>query len=453
MELTKGEMNLRKAAYFALVRLRGQALGTYYERFLREDQNGIPPDTTKRLLVQMLAHCKRSVPYYAEVMRDLGGSFYENPEQYLRRFPILTKGTIRSRFDELKSSDLPRRRWYYNTSGGSTGEPVRFIQDWDFVVQSGAIKLLYSKLAGREIGECEIRLWGSIRDIIQGSEGWKAALVNKLTNTIIFNAFRMTPEKMREFIAVFNAKRPKLILAYVQAIYELARFAEREGIEVVPQSAIMTSAGTLYSFMREKIQDVFQCRVFNRYGSREVGDVACERPGYEGLWVAPWGYYVEIVDSEGNRVPDGTEGELLVTSLTNFAMPLIRYRIGDLGVLSPMKGSDHGKSGQVLETVLGRTVDNFKTRNGVLGDGIYFMFLLYFRDWVSKYQVIQKDFSWVVFKIVKSGPGPQQAELDEIVAKTRLVMGSDCEVTFEFVDDIPASGSGKYRYTISEVQG
>ncbi len=445
-------MNLQGAAFFALLRLYGQALGSHYRRIVREDRAGIPPDTTKELLVQLLAHCQQSVPYYAEVMRELGDSFYEDPEGYLGRFPILTKDTIRRRFDELKSSDLPRRRWYFNTSGGSTGEPVRFIQDWEYDDRAGAVKLLFSKLAGREIGECEVELWGSERDILHGSERWSTRFANRLINTTWLNAYRMSPERMREYIAVLNAKRPKLIVAYAEALFELAKFAECEGLRVVPQVAIITSAVTLYPFMREKIERVFQCRVFDRYGSREVGDVACERPGREGLWVAPWGNYVEIVDSEGNRVPDGTDGEILVTSLTNFAMPLVRYKIGDRGVLSPVRGHDRDSCGQVLETVLGRTSDIFKTKNGALVDPGYFMELLYFRDWVRKYQVVQKSHSCIVFRIARSGSECSQAEKDEISAKTRLLMGDDCKVVFEFVDDIAPSDSGKYRYTISEVQ-
>src|SRR5216110_1243617 len=124
---------------------------------------------------------------------------------------------------------------------------------------------------------------------------------------------------MREFIETLNRLRPSLIVAYAQAIYELARFAERESIEVVPQRAAVTSAGTLYPFMRDKIAQVFGCKVFNLYGSREVSDIACELPGFNGLWVAPWGNFVEIVDEAGRPVPPGTEGNIVVTCLTNYA--------------------------------------------------------------------------------------------------------------------------------------
>lgn len=445
-------MNLRKAAYFTLLRLRGQELGANYKHFLRQDRDGIPPDTSQRLLVQLLTHCQQSVPYYTEVMRNVGGSFQEEPEEYLRRFPILTKDTLRSCFELLKSTDLSRRKWYLNSSGGSTGVQVQFIQDWEYAARSGAITLLFSKLVGREVGECEIYLWGSTRDIVGGSKGWKAVPVDRLTNTDFLNAFTMTPEQMHEHITILNTKRPKLIIAYVDAIYELGKFAEQAGFEVAPQTAIIATAGTLYPFMREKIEKVFQCRVFNRYGSREVGDIACERPGVEGLWIAPWGNYIEIVDSDGNRVPDGTEGEILVTSLANFAMPLVRYRIGDCGALSPATGISRGGHGQVFDTVVGRTCDIFRNRNGTLVHVSYFGLLLSFRDWISRYQVVQKTLSSVVFRIVQTGSDGHQVELDEIAARTKLVMGDDCEVIFEFLDEIAPSGSGKFRYFISEVQ-
>jgi len=451
-ELNLGYVNLRKWLYFALVGLRGQELGPNYVRYLQEVRNGIPPDTSERLLIKLFDHCKQSVPYYSEVMCGVGYSFTEDPVEYLRHFPILTKSTIRKNFESLKSSDLAHRKWYFNTSGGSTGETVRFIQDWDYAARSGALKLLYSKLAGREIGEREVHMWGSIRDITGNTEGWRAQFINWLTNTTLLSVFRLTPNIMREHIRTLNTRRPKLIIAYAAAMYELASFAEREELEVAPQAAIMTSAATLYPFMRDTIERVFQCKVFNRYGSREVGDIACERPWFEGLWVAPWGSYVEVVDGEGNRVPDGTKGEILVTSLTNFAMPLIRYRIGDRGVLSPLRASNVGRYEQVLEDILGRTYDMFVNRNGVLVEAGHFMPTLYFRDWISKYQVIQKSHSRIVLRIVTSGSGPRQAELDEISAKTRLIMNDDdCQVVFEFVDDIALCDSGKYRFIISEV--
>ena len=444
-------MNLRGRAYFALVSLRGQPVGACYRRFLREVRAGIPPTTTRDRLVAILKHCRRSVPYYAEIMRRLGGSFEDDPEEYLRRFPVLTKGIVRGRLEELKSADLDRRRWYFNTSGGSTGEPLKLIQDWEFAAKAGAIKLLFSKLAGREVGEAEISLWASSLDMTGRRPNWRAVLAERMANATRIGVFRMTDGQMRDNIALLNARRPKLVVAYAGALYELARFAEREGLEVRPQAAIITSASTLYPFMRETIERVFQCRVFDRYGSREVGDVACERPDLQGLWVAPWGNYVEITDPDGARLPDGTPGEILVTSLTNFAMPLVRYKIEDRGVLAPAGRDAGGGASQILESVIGRTYDRFINESGELVESGQFMPLLYFREWIRQYQVVQKSPSHIVFRIVKTGSGPKPGELDELRAGCDAIMHHPCRVDFEFPDEIVPAPSGKHRFIISEV--
>jgi len=283
-----------------------------------------------------------------------------------------------------------------------------------------------------------------------GKPPLKTRLGNWLRNTQTLNAFQMTPERMRDYLVTINRERPRLIVAYAQAIYELAKFAESENIPVVPQHAILTSAGTLYPFMREKIEQIFGCRVFNRYGSREVGLIACERPGYTGLVASPHSNYIEIVDSLGKPVPFGVEGEILVTNLLNEAMPLVRYAIGDRGALAdPTTSGGNGR--QILTKVSGRNVDAFRTVTGGLIDGEYFTHLLYFRPWLSKFQVIQKTPLHLVYKIVLNATRPPQEDLEEIQQKSRLALGNELRVDFEFPEAIPTSSSGKYRYTISEV--
>lgn len=445
-------MDIRKILYYGAHQLMlGSALGTVYERYLAADAQGVPTATTKESLVQLLRHCQHHVPYYAKLMAQTGGDYTTDPMRYLQTLPLLTKTLIRQNSDALRSSDLTQRRWIYNTSGGSTGEPVRFIQDRQYCDHQMAIQMLSFDWAGRAFGQSAVRIWGSERDILQGGMGWKMRTLNTLTNDRYFNAFRMSPERMRTFLAELNAKPPQLIVAYTQAIYELARFAEKEGIPVARQKSILTSAGTLYPFIREQIERVFGCKVFNRYGSREVGDIACECDAHAGLHVFPWGTYVEIVDEAGNPVPAGVEGNIVVTSLINYAMPLVRYAIGDRGILSPDRICACGRQGQILAKVTGRNVDAFRTKEGVLIDGEYFTHLLYFRSWVQRFQVVQQDLSTIVFKVVKTAADATEQELTEIVQNTRVVMGADCQVDFQFLADIPPAASGKYRYTISEV--
>jgi phenylacetate-CoA ligase len=442
-------MNLRRKMIFSYARLRGFRFPQLYSEHLQAVMRGDPAESAAGCLREILLHCRRSVPYYAKLMAALKESeIIDDPEACLRTLPVLTKDIIRAKFDQLKSEDLAGRKWYYNTSGGSTGIPIKLIQDEEYSSRARAVTMLSSRLIGYEEGEPAVFVWGSEREILQASVGIKARFLAFALNTTMVNAFRMTQDRMRECLCMLNRRPPKLIIAYAQSLYELACFAEREGIVIAPQNAVITSAGTLYEFMREAITKVFQCPVYNRYGSREVGNIACERPGLKGLWAAPWGNYVEVVDHSGAPLTPGVEGDLIITCLTNFAMPLLRYQIGDRGVLVGQRQL----GGQLLDRVSGRNVDTFKLSDGTLIDGEYFTHLMYFRDWVRKFQVIQKEYDKVVFRVeLNQSLEPPKAELMEIAAGARAVMGISCHVNFEFPEEILPASSGKFRFTISEI--
>jgi phenylacetate-CoA ligase len=444
-------MTTRAALYFGAHRLVGSRLGEHFAALRKADQERRLDAAGPAALTRLLQHCQKAVPYYAELLSQAPGGWQVDPAGYLPKLPILTKALIRQNFEGLKARDLGQRRWTYNTSGGSTGEPVRFIQDREYTDRQSATQLLTFDWAGRPVCEPALRVWGSERDILQGSVGLKMRLLNWVAQEEWFNAFRMTPAAMRNLLAQLNRRRYRLIIAYAQALYEIARLALKEGIEVAPQAGIVTSAGTLYPFMRTAMEQAFGCQVFNRYGSREVGDIAAECAAHEGLHVLGHANYVEVVDDAGQPVADGTEGNLVITCLSNYAMPLLRYAIGDRGRLSLRRTCACGRSGQILEHISGRNVDTFRTRTGTLIDGEYFTHLMYFRAWVEKFQVVQESATLIRYRVVKTGGQPGQGELDDIRDKTRAVMGSECEVVFEFVDAIPEAASGKYRYTISNV--
>ncbi len=170
-----------------------------------------------------------------------------------------------------------------------------------------------------------------------------------------------------------------------------------------------------------------------------------------GLWVAPWGCYLEILDDQGKRLPDGKEGNIVVTCLMNYAMPLVRYSIQDRGYLLPKDKIPQGMTCQVLGEVTGRSLDSFRRRDGTIVTPNYFTKLLYYRDWIDRFQVVQKDYEHIVYKFVATGASYDQRGLEEIRDKTRLVMGQECQVDFEFVPELPVSSSGKYRFYLCEI--
>lgn len=445
-------MNFRGPLYFGYATARGHAFPQLLEEFTQRWRQKTSVERGRTALVRLLRHCRDSVPYYSQWMQKRGCD-PDQPEECLRRLPLLTKQIIRDHWEQLQSADLSQRRWHYNTSGGSTGEPIRLIQDDHFDDHSTAVTLFYRRLIGHEPGDRLVRLWGSERDLENCRRNWRAQVFAWLQNTSNLNAFQMTPGRMREFLKTLNQGKPCVIWAYAQSIYELADFAALERFAIRPPRAVIASAGTLYSFMRERIASVFGCPVFNLYGSREVGAIACELPGGPSLWVHPEIQWIEIIDENNCPVPAGTPGQIIVTCLTNYAMPLIRYDIGDRGVLGPVRDDNpDAPEGQRLAHVLGRSVDTFRRQDGTLIDGEYFTHLLYFRPWVQRYRIIQCDYSSIRFQIVGSRLTDGNGELEEIRRKTRQVMGADCHVEIEFVEELLPSASGKYRYTISEVR-
>jgi len=450
-------MSWRKPIYMTKLRIRSPEIlkslaeyektQWYFPEQIKEYQH--------RQLEKLLKHASEHVPYYRQIMQECGA--LQNGSIDLDRFtdiPFLTKDVLRERFEELKSDDLQQRNWYENASGGSTGEPVVLIQDREFSDRSRARTIIGSRMAGIELCDPEIILWGSTRDLFQEAEGLRAKLDKFIRNQTLLNAFKMSHGNMTEYIKLINSMHPKLILAYAQSAYELARFSLDQSLPIEGVGAVVTSAGTLYPFMRETISQAFHAPVFNRYGSREVGGIATECDAHLGMHVHMETQLIEIINAQGNRCKSGEEGEIVVTSLTNYAMPLIRYRIGDMGVWSELECTC-GRGARLLKAVTGRVTDYFISRDGKIVPSEYFIHLLGVvlnSGWVKKTQIIQEDYDHIRIKFV-SYARPVRRNLEDIIHKIRLVMGQSCIVDIDFVDDIPPLKSGKYRYTISKIHG
>jgi len=414
-------------------------------------------DLQKKRLRKMLRHAFDHVPYYRKTLKQAGvvDDSGRVDLELFSKIPLLDKDTIRSYFENLKSDDLFTRKWHLNYSGGSTGKPVNIIQDFAYSDWMRAAKILYDEWTGCSIASPRILLWGSLSDLGEGNETLKARLMHWLNNEIRLNAFHLTPVEMSVFAKKINAFQPVQILAYAESIYEMSRFIKNERLKVYSPRSIMSTAGTLFPYMRETVEQVFKTRIFNRYGSREMGDVACECDRHEGLHVCMPNHFVEIIREDGEPAVKGETGEIVVTCLTNYAMPFIRYRIGDMGSWSE-RSCSCGRGWPILSEVTGRTSDIFLTKKGDWIHGTYFTTLFFNSHWVKKFQVIQESHEHVRILLVVDGSvrNPRQVflrELDAITMKVQTVMGRGCKVEYEFTDDISPTASGKYRFTISKI--
>jgi len=413
-------------------------------------------DLQETKLRTLLHHAYQHTSFYPARFRSCG--LFEQGDVHLERFRSLSpldKETLRSQSEALRSDDLHERNWEYNTSGGSTGEPVQFIQDDTYKEWALAAKRLFNGWTGYRPGQPRIKLWGSERDLLVGNETLKTKVRRWVRNEHPLNAFQMGEADMRRFVDRINDVQPVQILAYVESAYELAQFIEREGLDVYSPQAVMTSAGTLHDHMRKTIRRVFRAPVFNRYGSREVGDIACECEAHEGLHVSAPTHYVEILRPDGTPTDPGEVGEIVVTLLTNYAMPLIRYRIGDMGAWAASSCSC-GRSWPLLAEVTGRVSDTFLTEDGKRIHGEFFTHLFYGEAWVQKFQVVQESVRQITIAVVPADRGgdPERryrTEMEAIREDIQSVMGKTCDVTFDVRREIPPTDSGKYRYTISRV--
>mgnify|MGYP006277902951 CR=1 FL=1 len=391
-------------------------------------------------LEKMLQHAFEHVPFY----KPYKGS-------NITDLPFLSREMLKNEFDNLKSDDLQSRNWFYKFSGGSTGEPVRLIQDANYKKHQRVVTYRQKSWCSYEFGQPMIHLWGSMRDVKESSGSLAGKMINYLKNLKVLNVFMMTEERMHEYIGIINRFRPKLIVAYAQPAYELALFAERKNLEIRPPAAFISSAGTLYPFMKQKIEEVFLSPVYNRYGTREVGNIACSAASHEELRISTDNVFVEVVNEQGEACKDGEEGEVAVTGLVNFAMPLIRYKLGDRAVMNRSKYDF-----PVLEKLSGRVTDVLKTADGALIPAEYFIHIIGVvmnkgNSWIGRFQVIQKAPEEMELKIIRTGE-PVETDLKLIRENIRRVMGYGCKVNFNFVEEIPELKSGKYSYVINEMK-
>jgi len=349
--------------------------------------------------------------------------------------PILTKEIIRREGNNLYSSDYKSRKFYENTSGGSTGEPVRFLQDKNYSDWNIANKIFLKYKAGQESGERELRFWGSERDLLEGKDKLSIRLRNWIYNRKEFNTFKMSEKEMKEYINKWNDYKPEWVESYVQSIYEFAKFIEANNFKIYsPKNGILTSAGTLYPEMRETIERVFNCSVYNRYGSREVGDMAC---GIDGLNLSFWNHKIETIKDE----------KIIVTTLNNYSMPLIGYEIGDIGI--------KGNIWIYLKKIFGREMSVFKTKNGKIIPAeffIHFIGVVYNNDAISKFQVIQKKYDKILIKAIIKNVDNFNLNKEKIENVIKKEMENDCEINWKFVDEIESLKNGKYEYIKSEIK-
>jgi len=414
-----------------------------------------PEKLQQKRLERLLLHAYLNVPYYQDLLQAAG--VVKNNSVLLEKFyriPLLTKEILRKKNENLYSKDYKKRGFYVNHTGGSTGEPVKFIQD-KFYKAWGMAHLFYAnQMCGLQIGEPVLKLWGSERDVFRRSEKPLTRLERWLSNTIILNGFLMSEEQMHKYLNIWSKFKPKAIIAYTSSILEFARYVKLTGKTFSRPQLIMCCAETLTEDVRKYIEDVFGCPAINYYGARDGGAIACECLKKEGLHIFELNNKVEIVNSQGLPAEPGQIGDIVITTLNNFSMPLIRYKIGDTAIPAENSICPCGRGWPRIKKLTGRKMEIFRTKDGTSVPGEFFIHaigVVYNRDFIKKFQAIQKDFEHIIIKLVLTDRKQLNKSKEPLVEAIKKVMGADCKVEFEIVDNIEPTPSGKFQYTICEI--
>lgn len=401
-------------------------------------------------LKSLLAHAYTNVPFYHHVFKALNMTPKDisTPEDF-RKLPLLSKEDIRTNLNDMLSLNYKKNDLIPNSTGGSTGVNLNFFNDRKNAGSVSAIDLRNRRWAGLEIGDKGAWLWGSPFDISL-HDSLKNRVYDKLFRNLLLSSYNLSEETMFVYARKLLQYKPKVIVGYPSSLYHFAKFLEANGIRDINPKSIISEAEVLYDYQKELIESVFQCKVFNYYGCREFSTIAQECSEHSGMHISSEHVYVECL--RGNEEPAalGEGGELVITDLDNFGMPFIRYRIGDIGVLSDRKCKcNRGLS--IIEKVEGRTFDIIVGINGRAVGGTFWTLLLRTAiRGIRQFQVVQESIREVNIKVIPDETF-EEGQVNLLTKKIREYLGEDMDIVFKIVDKIPLTKSGKFRFVISKV--
>ena len=386
------------------------------------------------LLQGALSRAIKDVPYY----RSLG---IENTD--IKEFPLLNRAEIFQAPEKFVSDKYEIKNLMTLYTGGSTGAPLKVYLTKDIRRKSYAFWNRFYKGIGFSIGEKKATFVG--RKVQEPDDNrppfWRYNLIDR---QVVFSSFHLTLENIPLYIDKLNSFKPKLIEGYPLSILRLAEYILEHKTELsfVP-AGISTSSENFSAEQRKKMEDAFGCKVFDQYGSAESVVFASECEYGQKHIAVEYGL-VEVLKENGEIVNEG-EGELVVTSLLNDVMPLIRYRIGDLGKVvikecackreTPILEELYGKVGSVI------VVEGKKVSTAAIA--IAFEYL----EHVTKSQIIQNEENKVIVKLVTT-PGFSNEEQDFMLWELKKMLSQKLEICVEIVEDIPPAKNGKYQMVV-----
>lgn len=357
----------------------------------------------------------------------------------LVKIPILTKSDVINNYEKLIPKNIQEIKFKASATGGSTGDPMKYLLDvksWSF---SNAHNILNWEKTNYRYGDKYVAL-GSTSLSVNSSQSLKHQLFYKLKNKIGLNGINMSDEVCFNYIKRIRKDKIKYIYGYASAIYLLAKYAleNNNGIRLFacfPTSEILTDS------YRNIILKAFNCQIINCYGAHDGGITAFEIE--KGYFEVGYNSIIRLKDKDKNHT-----GSALLTDLLNYAMPLINYQLGDELQIAKEKNTEYPYNGQIINKVFGRTSDVLRLENGVVLTGPGFTIL--FKDLpVEAYSIEKNGYNSLMCKI-KTRPPYNKDHEDVIITTLQKQAGNAVSINMQYIDEFELTSSGKRRYFFSE---
>ena len=413
----------------------------------------LPEQELKQLqlakLQTLLRHSRENVPYYRELFQEygVGGSGEFSYEQF-RRLPLLTKEVMRREQGRLQATNFRKQDLVRNSTSGSTGEPLVFYNDRESLKWRQAVVWRNQQWVHARYSDREARLWGAQLDISK-AESLRGRLSAWAHQTMLLSTYDLSDETMRDYVVCLQAFKPRLLISYPSPLVTFAKFLERQNESLPSIQSIITSAEQLHDSQRDVIQRIFGPILYDRYGSREFGNIAHECDAHSGYHVNSERFFLEILDSDGEPVKPGETGELLITDLDNYGFPFIRYQIGDLAVPADRKCSC-GRGLPLVERFEGRSFDMIHCPNGNRVAGTFWTIVMRKFNGVAQFQIEQDLLGHLIIRLRINTDWDKSNE-SSITERVKEKCGEDMKISYEYVDSIDLTASGKQRLVVSRL--
>lgn len=412
------------------------------ERWSRERWKAWQDETQVRLL----RRAATQTPYYRKLWEDRRRNGDRSSYEYLENWPVLDKEPLRENPMAFVAEDCDVKKMFHEHTSGTTGKSLdlwwsrKMVQEW------------YA------LFEARWRVWNGVtrhdRWAIVGGQlvtpvekrkppfwVWNTAL-----NQLYMSSYHLAPDLIPHYLDALAKYRIKYLWGYTSSLHALAQEALRLGRRDLRMAVAVTNAEPVFDYQRRDIEEAFGCPLRETYGMSEAVAAASEcEAGNLHLW--PEVGLVEVFG--GNEpLPKGETGEMICTSLLNMDMPLIRYRVGDQGIVPPDNVSCRcGRTLPLISSVEGRSDDMLYTADGRRIGRLDPVFKSHLP--IREAQIVQETLTRVRVRYVPAPDFTPQAG-DSIIERLQARMGP-IEVVLEAVSEVPRTASGKFRAVICAV--